>query len=176
MTCLRAVASAALLGLLLTGCGQQSHINEMSKKTWIPKTATWPELQALWHTEDYKDYTLEKLERGHGAGAKEGLNSPGFQQRLKTFESTPIPAEHATPEREAAKVKFVAAIRKATESLRNGISDEFHSHCREIGKLNSEIVQVPGQAPPAGSAAEQFAPAYVPTEADKARVKKQQRM
>jgi hypothetical protein len=166
-----------ILGLvMLAGCGQQSHIKELSRKTWIPKTASWAELQALWHTDNYQDYTLEKFERSQGFGAKQGLTSASFQERLKKFDETPIPAEYATPERDAAKKEMVAALKRAIDAANRGNTAELHKQSREIAKFNSEILKVPGQTPPEGSAAQQFAPAYVPTQNDVNRAKNGQKM
>jgi hypothetical protein len=172
MSALRIVICIASLGVLtLAGCEQQSHIKEMSRHTWIPKTATWPELQALWHTENRLEFTLEQLQRGRGDGAKQGLSSRSFQDRLKKFEETPVPAEFATGEREEARKNLVTAVKKATAAASKGDQTELQKQNREITRLNNEIVTIPGQTAPDGAAAQQLAPTYVPTEQDKERLK-----
>jgi hypothetical protein len=111
------------------------------------------------------------MQRGRGEGARQGLTSRSFQERLKKFEETPVPAEYATAEREEARKNLVTALQKATAAASKGDQTELQKQNREITRLNNEIVTIPGQTPPDGAAAQQFAPTYVPTEQDKEKLK-----
>lgn len=163
----------SVLLLLISGCGEQSrHINDMSKPTWQPKTAKWPELLALMRPADPADPCLEKVMRSRGEGAKGIITSAKFQEAIKKFEETPIPPESVTPEREASKKALVEALKKLTEVAKKGSPPEIMKQTQEATKHYVAILEIPGQTPPQGAEAKKYAPTYTPTADEKAKAGK----
>ena len=167
------VPTGFLLIFAITGCGEQSrHIDSMSKKTWQPETAKWPELIALMRPDDPADPSLEKVMKSRGNNAKAIVGHQKFQDAIKKFEETPIPSKSATPEREASKKALVEALKKLTEVAQKGTPADVMKQTQEATNHYVKILEIPGQTPPQGEAAKKFAPTYTPTAEEKAKAGK----
>lgn len=148
---LSGIASGLLLLLAVPGCGD-SHLEEFKKPAWIPKTATWPEFQALYERkEDFKKPSFEKVRRSQGQGAKLLTDDPEFKANLKKFEETPIPAEFDTPERQAAKKDIVAEFNRLGELAKKKDAKGVLESIQKLVALQDKVMKIPGQeAPPPG--------------------------
>lgn len=161
---------ACMLTLLLqAGCGQQAHINELSKKQWIPEEAHWPELDVL--IQDPNDplapsvSRMFKLTYGGGSDPAEApqfcrmIDDPRFVANLKKFEETPIPAKYATPEREANK----KAVLDAFAELKQGCVKKAPRAAQlatftKVDASLKKVWEIPGQKPPQGEEAKRYTP------------------
>lgn len=161
--CLRAMFCCLLFLLTLSGCSEQSkHINNISKKPYIEKRATWPEFENIGETNHGDVVTITRLSKMRGRGEDEGegrppanycvaISNPKFQENMKKFAETPIPADFATPEREAKKTELV----KVFEELKADCGKKANQKAQDakvdrIVQLWNEIQKIPNQTKPAG--------------------------
>lgn len=162
------ILAACLTAMWCVGCGDNA-TKEMSKPAWYPKTATWPELEALVNnnnTPDPEAATLDKLARSVVTGDTArvchpviGINSPKFQEKIKAFEAAAIPAEFDTPERQAIRKDLIAGLKTVTDACKgkkplNVLKEEY----KKIIELSQKIREIPGQTRPTGSEGDKYAP------------------
>lgn len=162
---LRSIASvlfaACVLGLA-SGCGNKN-LAEMTKPVWIPKTANWPELEAI-----DKDLTsgagLERIQKSIEEGDAEiGLSiqnlfkMPAFAASLKKFEETPIPTDYDSPERQQAKKDYVNSWKDLEKMGKQGADPKkIKELIAGMTKLKAKVQFIPGQTPPTGSEANKW--------------------
>lgn len=161
----RLTASVALtvLGVcLLQGCGN-SNLKAMKLPPWIPKVATWPELDQLDRDPTMAgglERIMKSLEEGDsdiGAYIQTLFTAGGFGDRLKKFEDTPIPAEFELPEREAAKKEYAGAWRELEKVGKKGADPKkIKALIAGMNKLKAKVQYIPNQQVPTGSEAAKY--------------------
>lgn len=157
-----------IAAMSLAGCGEQAkHVKEISKPAWTPKLATWPEYEALNFNVDPDATSLSKIRRqmnesevpGTICDARIGVNNPKFVEIVATFEKTPIPAEFATPEREASKKELIETIQKLQKGCKSKIAEKEQKELFQKALAAMEkVAEIPGQTRPTGSEAARYAP------------------
>lgn len=146
----------------MSGCGNPN-LAEMSKPIWIPKTATWPELEAI--DKDLQSGAgLERIQKSMEEGDSDiGLyienlfKMPAFAASLKKFEETPVPAEFDTPERQQAKKDYLDAWKELEKMGKKGTDHKkIKALIAGMTKLKAKVQFIPGQTPPTGSEAKKY--------------------
>lgn len=166
---------AALL-FCCVGCGDD-HVQEMTKQPWIPKQADWPELKALYHgtkpdgsKDDLNLFRAVRFAGSPNANLPVWFNDPLFVEKLKNFESTPIPAEFQTPDREKAKSELIASVKKLQQPLaKSGLKkQDVGAELLKIRKTYEQILFIPGQKVPEGAEAKKYSTIVPPTDSPQA--------
>lgn len=164
----RVLAGCCALGLmLLSGCSQQAkQISDLKRSQWVPEEAHWPELDAIMSNQEADGTSIGKMLKMRHGGDYQGpprvcnlVSNKKFQEILKKFDETPIPAKYVTPEREKMKKDLLAAC----EELKDGCTKKANTQTLnavfdKIEKLTREISVIPGQTPPTGKDAEKYSP------------------
>lgn len=163
MLCRSVTVCALLFFPLLAGCSQ-GDTRDLSKTPWVAKTAKWPELEGLHNGPSGNLQRAFRMAGGVQMPAPNWFNEPQFVESLQKFEATPIPAEFASPEREATKTELVALVKKLQATGGSKPSKEVARQVRRVRYLYEKMIYIPGQIPPQGSEAAKYSTVIPPVE------------
>lgn len=156
-------ALGALLAVIQLGCS--NHVAEQSRPAWVPKIAHWPELDILMRNQDPNGTSMEKMIRSMREGTGVvchphiGVGTKSWQENVKKFAETPIPAEYASPERETAKKALIESLNKLSDGCKAHKSDdELNKELNNAIELHKKVIEIPGQQRPTGAEGEKYAP------------------
>jgi hypothetical protein len=151
------VAACFAVCSLAIGCGQ-SNIKELTRPAWIPEVAEWPELVELYSGLDGSNLQRAFRRAGGNAQVPAWFNDPKFVDALQKFESTPIPAKYANPEREADKKELLTLIKQLQQPAGKSTAKpaEVAITLRKILDAYDRITYVPDQVAPTGEEAKKY--------------------
>lgn len=135
----------------------------MSKDVWVEKRATWAEFDNIGEANHPDVGTIARLAKmrgraeddGGGGGAPKNycaiLSNPKFQENIKKFADTPIPANFADADREAKKAELVKLFGELKDDCgKKAAQKEIEKKVDRVVQLWQEILKIPNQVQPPG--------------------------
>jgi hypothetical protein len=134
----------------------------MSKDVWVEQRATWAEFENIAETNHADVGTISRLAKMRGRADDDGggggpknycaiLSNAKFQENIKKFADTPIPANFANPEREAKKAELVKLFDELKSDCgKKAAQKEIEKKVDRVVQLWQEILKIPNQVQPPG--------------------------